>query len=67
MIYSPLEIQQLVHIQNYLFDNKYDEKIKYDAETLENFKEIQLTRNPVMEQKIMDEIKIPTNNFFSYD
>ena len=38
-------------------------KIKYDAETLENFKEIQLTRNPVMEQKIMDEIKIPTNNF----
>ena len=53
----------LVHIQNYLFDNKYDEKIKYDAETLENFKEIQLTRNPVMEQKIMDEIKIPTNNF----
>lgn len=63
LIYSPLEIQQLVHIQNYLFDNKYDEKIKYDAETLENFKEIQLTRNPVMEQKIMDEIKIPTNNF----
>ncbi len=26
LIYSPLEIQQLVHIQNYLFDNKYDEQ-----------------------------------------
>ena len=34
LIYSPLEIQQLVHIQNYLFDNKYD------ADEMQNNKNI---------------------------
>lgn len=59
LITDPLEIQQLVFIQNHLFDNQYGDEIKYDANALANFKEVQLNRNPVEEAKILDEIEIP--------
>lgn len=64
LITDPLEIQQLVFIQNHLFDNKYGEEIKYDAGALAKFKEVQLTRNPVEEVKILEEIEIP-NQLYS--
>ncbi|MDU5087077.1 MAG: SagB family peptide dehydrogenase [Anaerococcus vaginalis] len=66
LIYSPLEIQKLVSIQNKIIDAKmYRDELNYNSDLLNKYKKEKLNRNPISEEIVFEEIDVPEVAFSS--